>query len=73
MIQLDEVTLLHGDGGGGHGVALLPPASGTVGAEEDAEESDEDEDGDGDDGEGSAPGRVRGETSVDERLEEGDL
>jgi hypothetical protein len=73
VVKLDEVTLLHGNGGGGHGVALLPLSSGAVGTEEDAEERDKDEDGDGNDGKGSAPSRVRGETSVDKGLEEGDL
>lgn len=72
-IELDEVTLLHGDSCCGQGMPLIPPTSGAVGAEDEAEDGHEEKDGDGDDGKGCAPGRVRGETSVDQGLEEGDL
>lgn len=72
-IELDEVALLHSDSRGGQGVALIPPTSGAVGAEDEAENGHEEKDGDGDDGKGGAPGRVRGEASIDEGLEEGNL
>ena len=71
-VELGEVTLPSGDGGGGERVTSGPFAGGVVGAKVERRGSGAEEDRDGYDGERCAPCRVRAEAAVrDERLEDG--